>query len=234
MCASGSRLSRSATASVHCADVVAEPLRSDRAPATHQRTRGVACAQEVVAMTLSELLARYDITEADLSTRRWNVVCRRSPTRVADLTLGRGGVLDATRRQHRSATGQGSPLDRATDATMSVIGAASRSLTIEQAAEPPRRPPLPGVTPPARPPALLVPHRFAATAAAVAVHAPRGAPAGTGDGARRAARRPAPGRGRGLLHDARPDLDDATPASGWRPAGDPQRVLDEAEGLELR
>ena len=84
-------------------------------------------------MTLGELLARYDITEADLSTSLERRLSAQPDPASADLT---SGEEEFWTRHAGIPLGDaaGSPLDRATDATMSVIGAASRSLTIEQAA----------------------------------------------------------------------------------------------------
>ncbi len=189
------------------------------------------CA-EVVAMTLGELLARYDITEADLSTSLERRLSAQPDPASADLT---SAEEDFWTRHAGIALGDaaGSPLDRATDATMSVIGAASRSLTIEQAA------------------GLLDVHRSRVSHRlrdhqlySFHIGSQRRLPRWqfTSEGA------PLPGLETVLdalpadLHPAAvegffttpdPDLDDATPAQWLTSGGDPQRIVHEAEGLEL-
>ena len=49
-------------------------------------------------MTLGELLARYDITEADLSTSLERRLSAQPDPGVGRPDLGRGGLLDAPRR----------------------------------------------------------------------------------------------------------------------------------------
>jgi excisionase family DNA binding protein len=183
-------------------------------------------------MTLGELLAQYDITEADLSSSLEHRLSVQPDPAAADLT----SAEEEFWRRHAGVPlgdAAGSPLDRATDATMSVIGAASRSLTIEQAA------------------GLLDVHRSRVSHRlrdhqlySFHIGSQRRLPRWqfTAEGA------PLPGLETVLaalpadLHPAAvegffttpdPDLDDASPAQWLASGGDPQRVLDEAEGLEL-
>src|SRR4051812_40191065 len=85
-------------------------------------------------MTLGELLARYDITEADLSSSLERRLAAQPDPASADLT----SAEERFWTRHAGvplAQADATLLDRAADATMSVIGAASQSLTIEQAAD---------------------------------------------------------------------------------------------------
>ena len=188
--------------------------------------------QEVVAVTLDELLARYDITEADLSSSLERRLSVQADPAAADLT---SAEEDFWRRHAGVPLGDpvGTPLDRATDATMSVLGQASRSLTIEQAAE------------------LLDVHRSRVSHRlrdhqlySFRIGAQRRLPQWqfTPDGTPLPgletvlAALPAdlhPAAVEGFFTTADPDLDDASPAQWLASGGDPQRVVDEAEGLEL-
>jgi hypothetical protein len=187
---------------------------------------------EVFAMTLDELLAQYDITEADLSTSLERRLSAQPDPSAADLTRAEE---DFWTRHAGVPLGDPArtPLDRATDATMSVLGAASRSLTIEQAA---------GMLDLHR---SRVSHRLRDKQLyAFRIGSQRRLPGWqfTTDGT------PLPGLETVLealpadLHPAvvegffttpDPDLDDATPAQWLASGGDPQRVVAEVAGLEL-
>ncbi len=182
-------------------------------------------------MTLSELLAQYDITEDDLSTsleRRLSI--QPLPT-SAELTSGEEAFWSRHAGVPLSAP-EGSPLSRATEETVSVLGEASRSLTIDQTA------------------ALLGVHRSRVSHRlrdghlyAFRIGAQRRLPRWqlTADGA------PLPGLEHVLpalpadLHPAAvegffttpaPDLDGRSPAQWLASGGDPQRVVDEAAGID--
>ncbi|MEP6649563.1 MAG: helix-turn-helix domain-containing protein [Lapillicoccus sp.] len=183
-------------------------------------------------MTLDELLAQYDISEADLSSSLERRLSAQPDPAAANLTPAEE---DFWTRHAGVPLGDatGSPLARATDATMSVIGEASRSLTIEQVAR------------------LLDLHRSRVSHRlrdnqlySFRIGSQRRLPRWqfTPEGT------PLPGLETVLeslpadLHPAAvegffttpdPDLDDASPAQWLASGGDPQRVVDEAEGLEL-
>ena len=182
-------------------------------------------------MTLSELLAQYDLTEDDLSTsleRRLSV--QPLPT-SAELTAGEETFWDRNAGV-ALVDPQASPLARATDETVSVIGEASRSLTIDQAAD------------------LLGIHR-----SRVSHRVRDGRLYAFRLGSQRrlprwqltAAGQPLPGLETvlpalpGDLHPTAvegffttpdPDLDGVTPAQWLASGGDPQRVVDEASGID--
>lgn len=183
-------------------------------------------------MTLNELLARYDITEADLSSSLERRLAAQPDPAGADLTSAEEQFW-----QRHAGVPLGDPaatqLDRATDATMSVLGAASQSLTIEQAAQ------------------LLGLHRSRVSHRlrdhqlyAFRIGSQRRLPRWqfTADGAALPgletvlAVLPAdlhPSAVEGFFTTADPDLDDASPARWLASGGDPQRIIDEAEGLDL-
>ena len=183
-------------------------------------------------MTLGELLAQYQISEADLSTSLERRLSAQPDPAAAYLTPGEE---DFWSRHAGVPLGDpaGTTLDRATDATMSVLGAASRSLTIEQAAQ------------------LLDVHRSRVS------HRLRdhqlysfhiGSQRRLPQWQFTAAGAPLPGLEtvlsalpadlhpsvvEGFFTTPDPDLDDASPAQWLASGGDPQRVVDEAAALEL-
>ena len=169
-------------------------------------------------MTLGELLAQYDITEADLSTSLERRLSAQPDPAAADLTsaeedfwtrhagipLGDAAGLPAGPRDRRDHVGHRRGLAVADHR-------AGRRLA--------GRPPVAGVAPAARPPALLVPHRVAATAAALAVHRRR---ARLSRGWRRCSPRCpptcTPRRSRGSSRLPTPTSTTRARRSGWRPA----------------
>ena len=183
-------------------------------------------------MTLGELLARYDITEADLSSSLERRLSARPDPAAADLTAAEEDFW-ARHAGVPLGDAETTPLDRATDATMSVIGSASRSLTIDQTAR------------------LLDVHRSRISHRlrdnqlySFRIGSQRRLPRWqfTAEGV------PLPGLEtvldalpadvhpaavEGFFTTPNPDLDDASPAQWLASGGDPQRVVDEAEGLEL-
>jgi hypothetical protein len=165
-------------------------------------------------MTLGELLARYDISEADLSTSLERRLSAQPDPAAADLT---SAEEDFWTRHAGVALGDpaGTPLDRATDAGLLDvhrsrvshrlrdnqlysfrIGSQRRLPTWQFSAD---GAPLPGLE--------------------------------TVLGALPADLHPAAVEGFFTTPD--PDLDDASPAQWLASGGDPRRVVDEAEGLEL-
>jgi len=186
---------------------------------------------EVVAVTLSELLAQYDISENDLSTSLERRLAIQPLPTSAELTAGE----EAFWNRHAGVAlsePEGSPLTRATEETVLVLGAASGSLTIDQAAE-----------------ALgihrsRVSHRLRdGSLYAFRIGAQRRLPRWQLSGGGQ----PLPGLEVVLpampadLHPAAvegffttpdPDLDGATPAQWLASCGDPLRVVDEAAGIE--
>lgn len=185
-------------------------------------------------MTLSELLAQYDLTEDDLSTsleRRLSI--QPLPT-SAELTSGEESFWNRHAGVALSDTDdtKPSPLARATDETVSVIGEAARSLTIEQAAD------LLGIH------RSRVSHRLRdGRLYAYRLGTQRRLPRWqlTADG------QPLPGietvlaalptdlhptAVEGFFTTPDPDLDGVTPAHWLASGGDPQRVVDEAAGID--
>lgn len=182
-------------------------------------------------MTLSELLAQYDITEDDLSTSLERRLSVQPLPASAELTEGEETFF----RRHAGVAltdPETSPLTRATEETASVLGAASRSLTIGQAAD------VLGIHR-SRLSHRLRDRRLYAFRLGSQRRLPRWQL--TADGA------PLPGLEVVLpalpadLHPAAvegffttpdADLDGATPAEWLRSGGDPQRVVQEAAGVE--
>jgi excisionase family DNA binding protein len=183
-------------------------------------------------MTLGELLAQYDITEADLSSSLERRLSLQPDPAAVSLTSAEETFW--TRHAGVPLGGPAeSPLERATDATMSVIGEASRSLTIDQAAR------------------LLDVHRSRVSHRlrdhqlySFHLGSQRRLPRWqfTSSGAALPGLEtvldalPAdlhPAVVEGFFTTPDPDLDDASPAQWLASGGDPQRVIDEAEGLEL-
>ena len=182
-------------------------------------------------MTLSELLAQYDLTEDDLSTsleRRLSV--QPLPT-SAELTAGEESFWGRHAGVALSDPAA-SPLARATDETVAVMGEASRSLTIEQAAD------LLGIH------RSRVSHRVRdGRLYAYHLGTQRRIPRWqlTPDGQSLPgletvlAALPAdlhPTAVEGFFSTPDPDLDGATPAHWLASGGDPQRVVDEAAGID--
>jgi excisionase family DNA binding protein len=183
-------------------------------------------------MTLGELLARYDITEADLSSSLERRLAAQADPAAADLTSGEERFWD-----RHAGVALGDPdathLDRATDATMSVLGAASQSLTIEQAAD------RLGLHR-SRVSHRLRDHQLYSFRIGSQRRLPRwqftaeGGPLPGLDTVLAAL--PAdlhPTAVEGFFTSPDADLDGASPAQWLSSGGDPQRVVDEAEGLEL-
>ena len=152
-------------------------------------------------MTLTDLLAEYHVTADDLSASLESRLLGRVQPGAADLTLGE----EAFWAQHA-----GLPLDRevqpalerTSEEAAALLSAASRSLTIEQAAD---RLDLhrSRISHRLREGRLYcLQSRCAATAADVAVHRRRGGGDWTRPGPGRAALRPAPCRGGRVLHHA--------------------------------
>ncbi len=183
-------------------------------------------------MTLSDLLAQYDITEDELSTSLEVRLSAHPLSRTAELTEGE----EAYWADHAGiplARPSTSTLERATDATVSVLADARRSLTIEQAAR------------------LLDVHR-----SRVSHRLGDGQLYSFQIGTKRrlpswqftAAGLPLPGLDvvlgalpsdlhptavEGFFSTPNPDLDDRSPAQWLASGGDPQRVVDEVSGLDL-
>jgi len=201
---------------------------------TAMRTRShmcVRCAKEVAAMTLTDLLAEYHVTADDLSASLESRLLGRVQPGAADLTLGE----EAFWAQHA-----GLPLDRevqpalerTSEEAAALLSAASRSLTIEQAAD------------------RLDLHRSRISHRlregrlyAFSLGAQRRLPTWqfTAEGAvvtgldRVLAALPSdlhPAEVEGFFTTPNPDLNGRPPVEWLTGGGDPQRVVDEAAGLD--
>ena len=182
-------------------------------------------------MTLSELLAQYDLTEDDLSTSLQRRLSLQPLPTSAELTAGEEAFWD----RHAGIAlhdPQATPLVRATDETVSVITEASRSLTIDQAAE------LLGIHR-SRVSHRLRDGRLYAYRLGTQRRIPRWQLTADGD--------PLPGLEavlaalpgdlhptavEGFFTTSDPDLDGVTPVHWLASGGDPQRVVDEAAGID--
>ncbi|MDQ6895991.1 MAG: excisionase family DNA-binding protein [Actinomycetota bacterium] len=182
-------------------------------------------------MTLSELLAQYDITEDDLSTSLEHRLSIQPLPTSAELTAGEEAFWNRHAGMALSDP-EASPLARATDETVSVLGAASRSLTIEQAAD------LLGVHR-SRVSHRLRDGRLYAFQLGTQRRLPRwqlttdDTPLPGLDAVLAAL--PAdlhPAAVEGFFTTPDPDLDGETPARWLASGGDPHRVVDEAAGID--
>lgn len=185
-------------------------------------------------MTLSELLAQYDLTEADLSTSLEHRLSIQPLPTSAELTAGEEAFWDRHAGLPLDALGApaATVLARATDETVSVLGEASRSMTIDQAAD------VLGIHRSRVSHRLRDGHLYAYRLGSQR-RLPRWQLTAGGE--------PLPGLEAVLatlatdLHPAAvegffttpdPDLDGATPAQWLSSGGDPQRIVDEAAGID--